>query len=216
MDTIIDFLRKLEQNNNREWFKSHQDIYKSAKTEFENLVVKLIIELNKFDSKLGLVEPKDCIFRIFKDVRFSNNKDPYKNNFGAFIATNGRKSLTPGYYIHIQPNSSFAGGGIYSPTPEILKKIRTEIYENTEEFKNILNDETFSSTFPEIYGEKLKTKPKGFDYFDDVELINHKHYAVIHNLKDKEITNDNLVDRLVEIYKIQKPFNDYLSHSISN
>lgn len=216
MDKILGFLRELEQNNNREWFKSNQDKYKSAKKEFENLVSKIIIEINKFDSRIGFVEPKDCIFRIFKDVRFSNNKDPYKNNFGAFIGASGRKSFTPGYYIHIQSNSSFAGGGIYSPPPETLKRIRTEIYENTEEFKSIINDKAFKSTFNGIYGEKLKTKPKGFDYFDDVELINHKHYAVIHNLSDKEIINEDLMEKLTNIYKTQKPFNDYLNRSLSN
>lgn len=123
MDTIIKFLQNLEKNNNREWFKDHDKEYKKAKKEFENFVIKLIIEINKFDNSIGYVEPKDCIFRIFRDVRFGMNKDPYKNNFGAYIATNGRKSLTAGYYIHIQPDESFAGGGIYSPPSDILKKL---------------------------------------------------------------------------------------------
>ncbi len=216
METILKFLQDLEKNNNREWFKANEKEYKEAKKEFENFVAKLIIEINKFDKSIGYIEPKDCIFRIFRDVRFGKNKDPYKNNFGAYIATNGRKSLTAGYYIHIQAGASFAGGGIYSPPSDILKKIRTEIFEDPSAFRDIINKPSFKMVFNEIYGEKLKTKPKGFDDFDDIDLIRHKHYAVIQNLNNTEILSEKIIERIIEIYKVQKPFNDYLNNSITN
>lgn len=216
MKKTLEFLRELENNNNRDWFKANEKLYKEAKLEFSNLVSELVIEINKFDKSIGMVEPKDCIFRIFRDVRFSKNKEPYKNNFGAYIAYNGRKSMTAGYYIHIQPGASFAGGGIYSPPSDILKKIRKEIYEEPQNFKSIINEAQFKTTFGEIYGEKLKTKPKGFDDFEDIELIRHKHYAVISSITDKELTDSNLLKQIIEIYKVQKPFNDYLNSAIQN
>ncbi|PLX07839.1 MAG: TIGR02453 family protein [Marinilabiliales bacterium] len=214
MHKILSFLNELQQNNNRDWFKSNEKIYKESRIEFINLISKLIIEINKFDSNLGYVEPKECIFRIFRDVRFSKNKEPYKNNFGSFIASGGRKSSFAGYYIHIEPDASFIGGGIYMPPSDILKKIRTEIYENPDDFKSIINSKEFVNTFGEIYGEKLKTKPKGFDDFPDMDLIRYKHYAVVHPFSNNEILENDFINNIINVYKTQKPFNDYLNNCI--
>ncbi|MBN2776163.1 MAG: DUF2461 domain-containing protein [Bacteroidales bacterium] len=211
MKEVLAFLQDLELNNNREWFKSNEKRYKKAKTEFEHLVTKFIIEISKFEPEISGLVAKDCIFRINRDVRFSTNKDPYKNNFGAYISRSGRKSQFAGYYFHIEPGNSFAGGGIYMPDNEILKKIRTEITETPDEFIGIINENEFKNTFGEIYGEKLKTKPKGFDEFEHPELIRHKHYAVVHHITDEELTKSNLVEKTIQIFKIQKTFNDYLN-----
>ncbi len=215
MKTTLNYLSDLESNNNREWFKSNDILYKEVRSEFENFVSKLIIEINKFDPEIGFPNAKSCIFRINRDVRFSSNKDPYKNNFGAYINKGGRKSGFAGYYFHLQPNSSFAGGGIFSPSSNVLKKIRTEIYESPEEFKSIINQKEFKSTFGDIYGKKLKTRPKGFDDFKDVDLIRHQHYAVLHGFDDNELDKSNFINTLIEIYKTQKPFNNFLNNSLT-
>lgn len=213
--SVYQFLNELKDNNTRDWFKSNESKYKKAKKEFMTLVEKLISGINEFDSKIGMLSPKDCMFRINRDIRFSKNKDPYKTNFGAVIAKGGRKSPYAGYYIHIEPEGSFIGGGIYMPEPKVLKAIREEIFNNPEQFKNIINDNIFKQYFNGIYGEKLKSAPRGFDKdFEYLDLIKHKHYAVVHNLKDDELLKNNSIEPILNIFKAQFNFNNYLNRII--
>jgi uncharacterized protein (TIGR02453 family) len=123
---VLEFLAQLEANNNREWFQQNKKHYDEAKTEVEAFVNAIIPDLAKFDDTLKYVEAKDCIFRIFRDVRFSKDKSPYKTNMGAWVTQAGRKSSGPGYYIHLQPGGSFLAAGVYMPEPAQLKKIRNE------------------------------------------------------------------------------------------
>ena len=134
---ILLFLNELKNNNNRDWFHANKPKYNEAKVEFENYINNLIPEIGKFDNEIKHLEAKECIFRIFRDVRFSKDKSPYKPNFGAYIVKGGKKSGNAGYYLHIEPENSFLGGGIYMPPSNILKAIRIEIYENIDEFKSI-------------------------------------------------------------------------------
>jgi len=214
---ILEFLNALEVNNNRNWFKSNEDGFRLARTEFENFIEEMISVLRKIDEDVVNVNAKDCIFRIYKDVRFSKDKNPYKTNFGAFIAGGGRKSKYAGYYIHIEPGKSFVGGGIYMPEPEILKKIRVQIFHNANALKKILTGSDFEKYFNGIYGEKLKTVPKGFPKdFKDIDLLKHKHYAVVHEVKDSFWNSKNLKENLLGIFKIQYPFNLFLNKAIEN
>ena len=128
MKEILKFLELLSGNNNREWFEANKPMYQSAKSLYETLITNTITGIGAFDSSIGHPLAKDCLFRIFRDVRFSKDKAPYKTNFGAFIASGGRKSPKSGYYIHIEPEKSFIGGGIYMPQPDVLKKLRQEVY----------------------------------------------------------------------------------------
>jgi uncharacterized protein (TIGR02453 family) len=216
LKNIFEFLETLKQNNNRTWFKANEKQYQTTKKEFEQFVEVLIMALKGIDSTVDIINPKDCIFRIFRDVRFSKNKDPYKVNFGAFVAPGGRKSSHAGYYVHLEPGSSFVGGGIYMPQPPVLKAIRNEIFNNAAEFKTILNDENFKAYFSSIYGEKLKMAPKGFPKdFEDIDLLKHKHFAVTHDVSDDFWYHDRLVENISKIFKAQLTFNQFLNRAVN-
>jgi uncharacterized protein (TIGR02453 family) len=217
MKNILDFLTLLQDNNKREWFNDNKSLYEQAKSDFESFVNLLIVNIKDFDPDIDVNSAKECIFRIYKDVRFSKNKDPYKTNMGAYIVSGGKKSELAGYYMHIEPGGSFAGGGIYCPQPDVLKKIREDIYQHADTVKDIIHEKTFKSTFPELYGEQLKTVPKGYPKdFKDADLLKFKDYTVIKSLSDKEILSNNLIDKVISIFKIQKPFNTYLNRLLKN
>ena len=216
---VLAYLKDLKKNNNREWFNKNKSRYIGAKEEFELFINNLIPQIKSFDNSIGVVTAKDCIFRIYRDVRFSKNKAPYKTHMAAYIAANGRKSKFGGYYIHIEPdNKSFIACGVHSPEALVLKEIRYEIYDKTEEFKQILNKTDFNKIFPKIYGEKLKTAPKGFPKdFEDIELLNYKSYAVVNKLNNDFIKNENnLIQNLINLYKIGYPLNAFLNRVIES
>jgi uncharacterized protein (TIGR02453 family) len=122
MKHILDFLKDLSSNNTREWFEMNKPVYNKVKADFENFVNEIIAEIQRFDPSLGSLQAKDCTFRIYRDVRFSHDKSPYKTNIGAFMAKGGRKSAGSGYYLHIEPGKSFVGGGIICPALKCLRR----------------------------------------------------------------------------------------------
>jgi len=161
-ERLLKFLNQLKDNNNRDWFNENKKEFVELKKQFEVYIDQLIPKVKQLDGFNGSLSAKDCIFRIYRDVRFSKNKDPYKTHFGAYLANDGRKSRFAGYYIHIEPNGSFAGGGVYHPEASVLKELRYEIMDRTDEFKKIISVPGFKKVFPEIYGDKLKTAPSLF------------------------------------------------------
>jgi len=211
----INFLIQLALNNNRTWFNANRDLYNSARKEFNQFIDILIPVIKDIDPEINVLSAQECTFRIFRDARFSRGGSPYKTNFGAHIAKGGRKSSYAGFYVHMEPNGSFVGGGIYMPQPKYLKAIRTEIYENTQEYKAIINSANFKRYFDEIYGEKLKTAPRDFpkDY-KDIDLLKNKHYAVTHNVDDAFWTSERLIEDLTQIFKAQYVFNRFLNKAI--
>ncbi|HDZ40694.1 MAG TPA: DUF2461 domain-containing protein [Bacteroidetes bacterium] len=213
---ILEFLIDLSFNNNRAWFKENNDVYQRAKSGFGQFIETLLPKIKQLDESIDVTTPAECIFRIFRDVRFSENKEPYKTNFGAFIAKGGRKGPHAGYYLHVEPDRSFIGGGIYMPESNMLRAIRTGIYENIDEFKGIINRDEFREYFPEIFGEKLKLPPKGFPKdFKDIDLLKHKHYAVAHNVENTFWTrSDILFNDLLDIFRVQYPFNSFLNRAV--
>ena len=211
----INFLNQLRKNNNRDWFKTNKALYLKAKKQFDQFIEIIILVIKDIDSEIDVPSAKECTFRIFRDVRFSKNKSPYKTNFGAYIAKGGRKSPFAGFYVHIEPNESFVGGGVYMPEAKYLKAIRTEIYENTDDYKEIINNKTFKKHFDRIYGEKLKLAPKGFPKdFADIDLLKNKHYVVAHKVDDIFWTSEKLIEELTKIFKIQFPFNKFINKAI--
>lgn len=211
----LHFLIDLKFNNNRNWLTANDTRFRMAQKSFEELIDKLIPELQKMDKDLGEMKAKDCIFRIYRDVRFSPNKEPYKSNFGAYISKGGRKSIYAGYYIHFESDASFLGGGIYMPEPDVLHKIRTGIFNNADGFKTIIQSKSFKKHFDGFYGDPLKTAPKGFPKdFPDIDLLKNKHYAVGHNVNNEFWTEDKLIERIVEVFKVQYPFNRFLNSLI--
>ena len=215
LQIALDFLSQLKEFNNRDWFNANKDLYNEAKNEFEEFVNILIPTIKSIDSEIDVVSAKECTFRIFRDVRFSKNKSPYKINFGAFISKGGRKSPFAGYYVHLQPGESFVGGGIYMPDSKYLRAIRTKIYENVDEYKAIINGVSFKKYFSEIYGEKLKSAPRDFPKdFPDIELLKNKHYAVTFRVDDSFWNSQKLIDSLIKIFEAQLVFNQFLNGAI--
>ncbi|PID99046.1 TIGR02453 family protein [Candidatus Saccharibacteria bacterium] len=213
--TIYRFLIDLHANNNREWFNANKQRYLEARDLFETFVDQIIQGLKAIDDTIEVENAKECVFRIYRDTRFSKNKLPYKDNFGAFITRGGRKSPFAGYYVNIEPSGSFVGGGIYHPDSRILHAVRQHIFEHPEAFLNILNDKNFKDLFPEIYGDRLKMAPKGFPKdFSEIELLKYKDYAVMQNLDDDFFLQDDAVKQVLKTFEIQKPFIDFLNEPI--
>jgi uncharacterized protein (TIGR02453 family) len=214
---LLDFLSDLQQNNNKEWMDANRERYLEAKALFEELVTDLLAEIVQFDESLVDVMPKDCIFRINRDVRFSKNKAPYKDNFGAAMSEGGRHSNNADYYIHIQPNGeSFLGGGIYMPPGEVLKKIRQEIDYNAPELKSIVEQPDFKDTFKFIQGEKLKRAPRGYDEnHPNIEFLKLKSFVVLSPIGDEELAQPDFAKQVARRFKIMSPFINYLNVAAS-
>ncbi|MBX3164461.1 MAG: DUF2461 domain-containing protein [Bacteroidetes bacterium] len=213
MQKVFTFLKALKSNNNKEWFDKNKEKYLEAKQEFEILVDKLIAGIAKFDKKISAdMKGKDCTFRIYKDVRFSKDKTPYKANMGASINPGGKKSLEAGYYFHCEPNACFLAGGVYMPEPTMLQAIRQEIDYNFAPLDKIFKSASFKKYFNGLSDEgKLKTAPKGFEKdHPQIELLKNKHFIVSHNLSDKQILAKDIDKKIVSGFKAMYPFLEYL------
>lgn len=211
---ILKFLKALARNNDREWFYKNKPQYLLAKTYFDEFLVQLLNELTKFDKGLTGLNPKKLSFRIYRDVRFSKDKSPYKTNMDAGISPGGKMIQEPGYYLHIQPgNKSFIAGGLYMPDAPNLAKIRQEIDYNFESFEKILKNKKFKSWFAELDDfDKLKTAPKGYPKdHPHLEFLKHKSYIVSHYFTDKEVQDKNFLKKVAEGCKTVKSLNDFLA-----
>jgi uncharacterized protein (TIGR02453 family) len=212
----LSFLSDLKLNNNRDWFNDNKPRYEIAKTEFEGFVDSLIRAIAEFDSAIGHHTAKECIFRIYRDVRFSHDKSPYKTHFGAFISAFKAKSEIhsfAGYYVHIEPSGgSFLAGGAYVPQGPWLKSIREEINYNGDELISIVNNAPFKEYFGAIEGEKLKTTPK--DYPADhphIELLKHKSFLADHKLTDKMVLSGTFLKHATAVFNALYPLNRFLN-----
>lgn len=215
MQEVLHFLSELKANNHKEWFDQNRETYQECRKKILFLTELLIHEVGKFDPEIGAQDPKNCVFRIFRDVRFSNDKTPYKTNMGTYIAKGGRKSVSAGYYLHIEPGSSFVGGGAYSPPADALKAFRTEIFDHPDEFKRLINAESFKKLYPELYNDQLKTAPKGFQKdFPDIDLLKYKSYAFGSTISDSVVASDVFVEKIVYSMKVLHPVNRFLNNAI--
>ena len=215
MQEVLNFLSELKENNNKEWFDLNRDRYQECRKKVLFLTELIIHEAGKFDPEIGIQDPKDCLFRIFRDVRFSNDKTPYKTNMGSFIAKGGRKSVSAGYYVHIQPGASFVGGGSYCPPADALKAFRTEIFDHPEEFKEMIYKDSFKRVYPEMYDDKLKTAPKGFPKdFPELDLLKYKSFAFTSTLSDSEMKSDVLIEKILGSMKELYPVNRFLNTAL--
>lgn len=215
---IFKFLKAIAKNNNREWFEKNKSTYLESKQLFEDFIGNLLTELSKVDKGLIGLNPKKLPFRIYRDVRFSKDKRPYKVNMGAGFSPGGKMVQEPGYYIHIEPgNKSFIAGGFYQPDASNLAKIRQEIDYNFKPFEKIMKDKKFKSYYKKLDDfDKLKTAPKGYPK-DHVQLdiLKHKSFIVSHNFSDKEVTDKNFLKKVVEGCQIALPLNVFLRHAIA-
>jgi uncharacterized protein (TIGR02453 family) len=212
----LQFLHQLSLNNNKGWFDEHRDRYITAKADFENLVSRMLGVLSTVEPALIDQKPKDCIFRIFRDVRFSKDKTPYKDHFGAYFSKGGRKFPGAGYYIHIQPGGkSFAGGGLWHPEPSLLKAVRQEIDYSFSEFRELLNDKTFRKYFRQLEGEALKGVPQGYDPENPAAVfLKMKSFTVTHTFTDEEVMQTNFCTKAATVFKAMRPLVDFLNRSM--
>jgi uncharacterized protein (TIGR02453 family) len=213
--STLGFLKKLKKNNNREWFNTNKHMYDEARQDFEIFVDALILTVSDFDSACAGLEPKKCIFRIYRDVRFSKNKSPYKINFGAVLRHGGRKSVNKSdYYFHLQPgNESFAGGGLFQPDNTLLKKVRRKIADDFDEWQEIIKNKEFKKHFKSFWNEDaLKRVPAGYDAdHPAAEFLKLKHFIVWKDLTDEEVTSQKLVDKCDRIYRAIYPMLEFLN-----
>lgn len=216
--STLDFLRLLDQNNNKLWFDENRKLYEAAKQDFEQLVWEILQHNVSLIPELEGRKPKDCVFRIYKDVRFSKDKTPYKNNFGAAFGKTDKKVNSAGFYLHLQPNNqSFVGGGIWMPDATLLKQIRQEIDYNFEEFSTLLHKDDFKKTFGGLdKSEQLKKCPKGYSEDNPaIEYLKLKSFTTAAGISDKDMLNADLVERISNYFKTMKDFIDFLNRSIS-
>lgn len=218
MQTILDFLAELASNNHREWFAQNKARYELAKKEYHHLIEALIKEVGAFDSQIAPLELKQCIFRINRDIRFSKDKSPYKNNFGASLQKGGKKSPYAGYYLHIQPhNQSFIGGGVYMPPSADLAKIRQEIDYNGEELRTLIAANDFQQYFGKLQGEEVSTAPKGYAKDNPyIDLIRLKSFVMIHPLTDQQVNADSFRETVLSACKAMKPVLDFLNRALES
>ena len=214
---ILSFLSDLQANNEKAWMDQHRDRYQTARQHFIDLVGHVLGELSIDDESLRGLNPKDCIFRINRDIRFSKDKSPYKNNFGAAMAEGGKKTDQALYYLHLQPNGeSFLAGGIYQPPPPTLAKVRQEIDYNASELKTITDAPAFKKYFGEIQGDALKRAPKGYEPdHPNIELLKLTSYLVMHKLTDKQVADKQFPATAVNVFQSMQPFLNYLNVAVS-
>lgn len=218
MKNVLKFLKKLEKNNDREWFNANKSEYLAAREDFIALVEKLIVGISKFDPEIIGVSAEKAVFRIYRDVRFSKDKSPYKTAFGASIAPGGGKMTSAGYYVHIQPKGSMLAGGKYSPESKELLAIRNAIVAKPKEYLKIGKAKKFKEYFGEISGDKLKTAPKGFP--KDHEMIEHlrlKGFIAYHqNITQKAVMDPKYDKYVLKVFRAMKPLNDFLREAIKD
>ncbi|MCP4457082.1 MAG: DUF2461 domain-containing protein [Cytophagales bacterium] len=212
---IHKFLNGLTANNSKAWMDENKKDYQSAKSNFIDLVQNSINTAAKFDDEIVNEEAKKCVFRLNRDVRFSKNKDPYKTNFGGSICKGGRKTGNPGYYLHIMPGNNFAGGGLFQPQPDALKKICQEIDYNAPELVKIITSAKFKRHFNEPFDDKVKTAPKGYPKdHPHIDLLRYRSFIYTQQFTDKEAQSPDFPKMIVETFKVMKPYIDFLRRGL--
>jgi uncharacterized protein (TIGR02453 family) len=217
LQIILKFLKDISKHNDREWFEKNKGRYLEAKQGFEGLVTEILNELIKFDGSLAGLNARKLPFRIYRDVRFSKDKRPYKTNMGAGFSPNGKMEQEPGYYLHIQPgDKSFIAGGIYMPDSENLGKIRQEIDYNYQALKKIIGAKEFRKYFSDFDRfDSLKTAPKGYPKDHPyINLLKLKSFVVSHPFTDKQVTDRRFVKTVAKVCKIIKPLNDFIKEAV--
>ncbi len=215
LNRVFDFIDAIDKNNNREWFAENKQFYLDAKDDFELFLDEVGKQLEFIDNNFKYTKAKDYTFRIYRDVRFSKNKAPYKNHFGAYLCNGGRKSPVAGYYLHIEPNASFIGGGIYRPNKEYLKAIRQEVYYSYKDLESIVLKPSFKKYYPEMMDDKLKIGPKDFSKdCDAINWLKYKSLAVGHGVSREEVVSENYAKEVIKGFEILKPLNDFLNNAI--
>jgi len=218
--STIKFLKDLKKNNNKPWFDANRKKYEEAKTDFANFIQLVIDKHAKNDITIKTLVAKDCLFRINRDVRFAKDKSPYKTNFGAHINKGGKKSMLAGYYFHLEPGKCFAGGGIWMPMPDDLKKLRQEIDYNFVEFERIIDSKKFKSVYGDLSRDAefvLSRVPKGYEPDNPAsEYLKLKSYIAMINIKDTALTSKDLLKKTIEAFEALQPLLNFINRALEN
>ncbi len=210
----FEFLKQLKKNNDRDWFNKHKERYLAEQANVIAFADDLLNEMNKHDV-IENESGKKMLFRIYRDVRFSKDKAPFKTCFSGNLkrATKARRGS---YYFHIEPGNSFAGGGFWEPNPDDLKRIREEISADPKPMRKILANKAVKTYFGDLYGEQLKTTPKGFSPDDPaLDLLRFKQFTFIRHFTDKEVLAPAFLKELNATFKAMRPFLDYMSEVLT-
>ena len=221
MKELLSFLHDLSCNNNKVWFTANKDRYQMVLAKWHAFCEELIGEIGKYDTDIANLTIKDCTYRIYRDVRFSKDKSPYKTHFGVFLAPGGKKSMHAGYYFHIgtgeeygYPTCHMLASGNYCYDPKVIKILREDISDGWEEFKRQVLDVADTSFHVDMDGA-LKRVPK--EYPEDApyaDFMRLKNYCLVSFVDDKFITAPNLAQRVAELFRTTKPFNDYVNRAV--
>ncbi|MDR0605421.1 MAG: DUF2461 domain-containing protein [Bacteroidales bacterium] len=216
LPVVFEFLTAIDNNNNREWFSQNRDLYESALKNVQDFVSAVIGGISGFDASVGDQEAKKCIYRIYRDIRFSPDKRPYKIHFGAYIAPQGKQSNNAGYYLHIQPDMSFLSGGLWCPESALLKKIREEIYYAPEELHQILESKNFKSVFGKLIDiESLKKSPRNYPAdFEYIYLLKYRHFCVERAVSNSETLAPDFLEKCIQTYQSIFPLVNYMNRLI--
>lgn len=215
---FIDFFKELAPNNSKEWFDENRSRYhESVKEPFDSFIKDLIVEMSKSNKKLAHLEPKDCVFRINRDIRFSKDKTPYKLNRSAAISPGGKKDFsTPGLYFEFTPEHVRIYTGAYQPNKEQLQAIREEIAENLSKFDKIITEPAFVEVFGEVHGEKNSRLPKELrEAAEKQPLIYNKGFYIYHTMPAETILKEDLIERLLHPYEVAQPYIKFLTKPLS-
>lgn len=214
MDEIFRFLRELRENNNREWFQANKEWYLRVKAKHEAFINQVIEVLAKREPDVEGLEAKDCTYRIYRDMRFSPDKTPYKTHIGAYMVRGGKKSPRAGYYIHLEPDHCLFGGGIWCPELSLLKALRQDVHDNIEEFTGIVEDPKFSKYYV-VEGEKLKNVPAPFPKdFAGGEWLKFKSYTVSNYVPESFFKGEHVIEHIVDRLMLMQPFNRFLNYTV--
>lgn len=216
MKQILEFLKKLAANNNRDWFNEHKTEYLEVKAKIELLAQELINQVASFDPDAAHLSVSDCTYRIYRDTRFSSDKTPYKSHIGIFINPPfGKKSNRMGYYLHIEPGNCMCCTGTVCLPSKTVTAIRREIADNIDEFIEIVDNPEFKKIYPTFGFNCVKTAPKGFSRdWPYLDYVKPRDYCTEHSLSDHEMLKSNLAEKVGEMFRIGKPFNDFINYVI--
>ena len=217
MEHVLPFLKKLKKNNNKVWFDANRSSYEAVKKETEQLVKELVNQFGRTEPAIAQLTPKDCLFRINRDVRFSKDKSPYKTNMGIALTSGGKKSPLAGYYLHLEPGASFVGGGLWMPQPPVLAAVRQEIDYQLADLQSILRAAPFQKMYGELYmGDdvSLSRVPKGYESENPAaEYLRLKSFLAMHPLGDEVVGSSGLAKTAVKAFVALKPLVDFLNRA---
>ena len=207
---VFKFLNDIKSNNNREWFNTNKQIYKRSLEQIQNFTIDLVELMNSHDR----IENYK-IFRIYRDIRFSKNKTPYKTNFGISLVRE-KPQLRGGYYLHIKPSDSFSAIGFWKPEKSDLLRIRKEIELDGKEFNDVISSKLITRKWGNLIGDSLKTYPRGFSRDHQyISLLRRKSFLFKKNYTDQEVTSEDFIEKLNEDFLVSRSFLDYMSNILT-